>query len=161
MRVGFWNHIWGFREPLIASRAAEKNAQTAEQTADWKRPSRSDYVDVATHARTNAMHTDGAFRSWDARIGQPLTGDAERLQTIREAAADKDSAIVKALISGGYEAAVEVVKQKERERKQRSGACRGRGISKTSQVKHQTSFNPWGQRFPHEGWDSGLPIFAQ
>ena len=116
-RVGFWGRMTGRGEAARTALAAEAAAAAARAAAGGT------LRGVADDARAEAALNAAAHTGWLRRGGAAVLRDADTLQHVREAVADRDPKILKALDSErGYEAAAEIARQRmeaeERERRE-------------------------------------------
>lgn len=100
-----WHHLPLMRGPLQAAEQAEARARDLALTAEIRAPGRETYRQAERDGTAIAERNQRAFAEWTQRHGKGLDRDEERLQSIREAVADRDREMIWALDSGGYAAA--------------------------------------------------------
>lgn len=144
--VPWWGRLTGKGEPVRAANAAQAAAVEARSRAGGT------LRGVADDAREQAKLNAAAHQGWLKRGGDGVLRDADVLQAVREAVADRDPSILKALDTGSYEAAAEIVRRRqeaeERERREHEQrAAREQRISPAVNAAHAAPEpglpNPW------------------
>lgn len=135
-RVWIWNHLPGLRGPLHAARAAREHARDLALTAEIRAPGRETYRQAERDGTALAERNQKAFDAWQDRHGKALDRDEERLQSIRDAVADGDREMLRALDAGGYAAA------KALQDKRDGGGTSGSGMQAGPTVQHDRGSEP-------------------
>ena len=117
-RVPWWGRLTGAGEAVRAAQEAQATAAEARARASGT------LRGVADDARDRAKLTEAAWQGWFKRGGHAAICDAETLQAVRDAVADNDREMIRALDRGGYEAA----KALQDERDWKSGGGNGGGM---------------------------------
>lgn len=104
---------------VAEARAAEAHADRLAAAEIAGRPEPSDFREAAGRGRDDAGRNQRAYAAWQARTGAGLDAAETRLEVVRAAVENRDSAVVRALATGGYGAAAEIVARREQEERER------------------------------------------